>query len=280
MTGTPMFDLEEDPEEPEAEPAGEDAVGDEGQEGEEPEEDIDWRQRFEQLDRRYRESSKEGRRLHGRAQNLEQELRQREERLRQLETLMASQNRGPDEAAKLKERLEPDGFPVEDLAKYVQTEVERGVESRLMPLLQSIEAHSRVDLEEPGFAENKPKILRFLQENPDKLQRYQALNRGDPAGAARWAELEWQLDEARRKEDEMYQDDSKARQDRARRRTDARTTKPKSGREAARQMTAKEEQEALEQMINHGQETGDYSAYVRARLAPIVDKVKWADFDE
>lgn len=153
--------------------------------------------------------------------------------------------------------------------KLIEQRIKTSLRETLEPFVRSAQASTQVDLTVPGFAENKLEIMRFMSEHPEVQQRYSNMTASDPIGAAEYALLKQREAAALRSEAGMHEEDRKASAEKSAARRDSRVPHGKNARETTREMTAKEEQELMKELVEHGQQTRDYGPYLRERMKGV-----------
>lgn len=123
------------------------------------------------LEKRYQDSSAEGKRLAQQNQQLFEALNQRP----------SIPQRDTDPFAKLQEY----GVPADDLRMAISQAAEQIVDRRFAPLVQGMDARGKM-LARHGEDYNKfePQVFRFLQENPEINAEYNDIFTGKPNAAA------------------------------------------------------------------------------------------------
>jgi hypothetical protein len=269
------FAEEEEPQDQEA-----DAV--ESEEEAEPEE-PDYQRRYEERDRQYRESSKEGRRLHAeliRAQERERALAQALESTRQ----PAPQQREP----RWRERLSTvssleEAMPLleemaEDIAEQKAAErAEAKVAQMMEPFLKAAEAQGQMQEELGDF--DRVQVNRFLNENPDVKASYDRRLTESPVGAMAYALYKMEKAGAYDSEAGMHADHEEAQEVKRQTRKAARVTGSKRTAPKDREPNIEDENERLAKLAEFGRANRHYQPYVDYRLGLLksLKKIQWAD---
>lgn len=199
----------------------------------------------------YRGSSQEARLQKQRADLLEQQLGQFQQRFQQ-------------PASDPYQRLREEGWPVETLGQWVEQVAERKAAERFQPIAQGLEARGRVMSEYPDYQKHEADVAKWLNEDRERQSQYTEMFRANPAGAMDWAFLKYGEQQRRTQGPQPTGADAASK-------ANAQIPSGRTG--ESRNRNAEGTQDTAQRAYNEWRKTQDPSAkeaFIRARLRSAI----------
>lgn len=115
---------------------------------------------------------------------LARELREKTERLQQLEQAVLGQQRQPADPFN---ELAEIGIPIDAFNRAVDARAQQQLLAQLGPVSEMYNARAKIVADYPDYAAHEPKILAYVNSDPQLAQDYAAMSRVNAYRAMEWA---------------------------------------------------------------------------------------------